>query len=76
MSKKLFDYSECVTCKILHNRLIEKQIILRNLAIQRAINENCHYSIYFDDEDKELRILPLKKSIERGYNITEIVPRP
>jgi hypothetical protein len=71
----LFDYSTCITCKIKHELLMQKQISLRKFAKERAFNEDKNYCIYFDEEDKELRIATYESAKGRSENIIEVISR-
>jgi hypothetical protein len=71
----LFNFSTCITCKIKHELLMQKQITLRKFAKERALNEDKNYCIYFDEEDKELRIATYESATRRGENIIEVISR-
>jgi hypothetical protein len=48
---------------------------LRKFAKERALNEDKNYCIYFDEEDKELRIATYESATRRGENIIEVISR-
>jgi hypothetical protein len=54
---------------------MQKQITLRKFAKERALNEDKNYCIYFDDEDKEIRISTYESAKRRGESIIEVISR-
>jgi hypothetical protein len=54
---------------------MQKQITLRKFAKERALNEDKNYCIYFDEEDKNLRISTYESAKRRSEKIIEVVSR-
>lgn len=68
----MIDTLYCIKCERLRNTLMARLPEVRQLAQQKAIEENKTYIIYFDVEDARLRYCP---ATNKEDNIIEYISK-
>lgn len=69
-------WSSCIPCMRQKAEQEAKLATIRQIATQRANDNNTDYIIWLDTEDYRLRISEAVEAIANGYRIVEVVFKP
>jgi hypothetical protein len=69
-------WSTCIPCVRKKAEAEARLSMVRDMAIERAKQNERNYIIWLDEQDYRLRIIEAETAIERGYRIVEVIFRP